>query len=267
MKPRLSPIQLLQNTSNRDALLLKIATDLLKIHQDFLAKTKELDDMVNKRVGPKGDKGDSIRGPQGLPGKDGKTISIESVVREVMNLIPIPKDGMDGITPIKGVHYFTEKDIKDITNSIKSELSSTKEEITPESILSLFTNHPKGKQLSDFVDGFEQTIHSRFHQLARGYLHGGGDTLVAGSGITLTSNPSGTKTITSTGGGQLFENPLSGAVDGTNGIYTFTHNPVYVIADNQIYFPGTAGGPTVTGAGPYTVTLQFFPTSYVKNAY
>lgn len=50
------------------------------------------------------------------------------------------------------------------------------------------------------VEGLDQTLSSFRSQLGRGYLHGGGDTVEAGTNITIVKNSAGKSVISSTGG-------------------------------------------------------------------
>lgn len=52
------------------------------------------------------------------------------------------------------------------------------------------------------INGLDQTVRAFHNQIGRrGYIHGGGDTVVAGTNITIVTNPQGQKVISSTAGG------------------------------------------------------------------
>lgn len=79
-------------------------------------------------------------------------------------------------------------------------------------------------------------------------MHGGGPTLQAGSGITITNNADGTTTLSATGATISSETP-SGAVDGVNTIFTVAHTPLFIIADSNFRIAGqgyTFVFPTIT---------------------
>ncbi len=81
------------------------------------------------------------------------------------------------------------------------------------------------------IDGLEQTLQAFRNQLDRrgGYIHGGGDTIKAGSGVIVTSNPDGTKSISAAGGISI-ETP-SGTIDGSNTTFTVLNAPIYISVD------------------------------------
>ncbi len=277
IKQRMSPIQLLDSSKIRETMMLRIAGDLVKIHQQFLAKVSELDEIIKKKIGPKG-----------LPGKDAQPPSNERLLSLIKPLIPQVKDGytptkdellmmikplvaglennlftkVKTLKPIKGKDYLTEKDVNDLIDTISNSLP--KSEVDPEEILKIFTQ--KGKKLkTDFIDGFEQTIASRFHQLARGYLHGGGDTIAAGSNITLTRNANGTVTISSSGGsGTWFQDELLAYSDGTN--YALAHAPVtvvFIFVNGQLL---RSGGVDYTRTGTAIVMISQLSKSDIVTA-
>ncbi len=87
------------------------------------------------------------------------------------------------------------------------------------------------------------------------HLHGGGDTVRAGTNITITVNADGTKTINSTGGGggstTFYTETPAGAVNGINTVYTVLHsiNTVVNFAINGQYIHPSAysvSGSTIT---------------------
>ncbi len=137
-------------------------------------------------------------------------------------------------------------------------------ETDPMSIIDQIMSLPKGKGLSvKHIDGLEQTISAFQTQLRRGYLHGGGDTVKPGTGVTITTDASGAKTINASGGGFTIlaadETP-----DGSSTVFTFstaTAKPSFVISDNVMMRATTASG-TVNwtwSAGTKKVTMTISP--------
>lgn len=270
-------MQIMKEGANRDAFSARLITDLIRIHNQFLQKVSELDEIIKKKVGPKGDDGYTPKKYVDYFTKEEVGHMISQTVNQVLTLVRVPKDGEDakpptkaellelitplipkiknGETPKKGIHYFTNDDIDKIVKLTKASIGKQNVEIDPEEFLKIFTK--KGKKLSvDFIDGLEQTMSARFHQLARGYLHGGGDTVVAGSNVTITSNANGTKTIASTGGSGSGVSVAELGVDSDNpGIYTVPANTAFIalIGSNA---PFVYASNQYSGSGTTTLTLD-----------
>ena len=151
------------------------------IHQRILAEIQRINAL------PKGDKGD--KGDQGNPGKDGK-------------------DGKDGETPIRGKHYFTSADIETLSQYIIKKIKlpeDGKDAVVDHSALAkeIVEKIVKENVIEvEHIKGLRSEIDSYRNQLAlkQAGQHGGGDTVSAGSGISIT-NVNGTKQISATGSG------------------------------------------------------------------
>lgn len=162
-------------------------------------------------------------GPEGTPGKDadhaaiveevfariptpqdGKSVSLEEVVSEVMNRINVPKDGKDAVVDHDRIAAAVlplipkPKDGKDGASVTLAEvLKELKKSLT----------------LSD-IPGIKEAIDSYSNQAAmRGYLHGGGDTVTAGTGVMITSDANGKKIISVAGstGTAVYNELVSGS--------------------------------------------------------
>lgn len=153
---------------------------------------------------PKGDKGDKGNiGPRGITGKDGRD----------------GKDGKDGKTPVKGVDYNTKADKEELIVSTLSRIRQPKdgekavvdEAKIAENVIDLI----KEKELltTDNVKGLRNELSSYRNQMARKQAgqHGGGDTVVAGTGITLNRLPNGTTEISAPGGAGVVQTIVAGA--------------------------------------------------------
>ena len=151
------------------------------IHQRILAEIQRINAL------PKGAKGD--KGDQGNPGKDGK-------------------DGKDGETPIRGKHYFTSADIETLSQYIIKKIKlpeDGKDAVVDHSALAkeIVEKIVKENVIEvEHIKGLRSEIDSYRNQLAlkQAGQHGGGDTVSAGSGISIT-NVNGTKQISATGSG------------------------------------------------------------------
>lgn len=167
--------------------------------------------------------------------QDGKTVApdYEKIVRMVMGLIKLPKDGKDGSV-----------DMGKMSDQIIELMK--KKKIKPE-----------------HIDGFEQTISAFHNQLVArgGYLHGSGvPSLSAGSNITLTAKPDGGFTVSSTGGSGFSALSATETPDGSKTVFTFAAaaaQPSYLVVDN-VWMKATSKAGTVNwtwAAGPKQATL------------
>lgn len=201
-----------EHTEKMDEVIsqIKKATDLMKRERDI----------------SKGEKGDMpVAGVDFPIPENGKTPDIDAIVPLVIDkVLPHLKHGE---TPIKGVHYF---DGEDGTPGANPE---------PEDVVTII----KDKKLlkPEHIDGFEQSITTLFEQFdrapGRAYLHGGGDTVKAGSNITLTRNADGTTTITSSGGSGFTTLTATETPSAVTPVFTFTFaaataQPSFIITDN-----------------------------------
>ncbi len=105
----------------------------------------------------------------------------------------------------------------------------------------------KFKLKSTQIDGLEQTLTAFRSQLSRGYLHGGGDTVIAGTNISITTNSSGQKVISSTLpvlAGVTSLNTLTGAVTLVAG-----SNVTITPSGNTLTISSSGGGGGTVGPG------------------
>jgi hypothetical protein len=147
---------------------------------------KKLEEELNYEIdlnlikGEKGDTGE--RGEMGIQG-------IQGVHGEIGEKGDKGDKGDDGYTPIKGLDYFDGEKGKDAKIDYEKILEDIVEQIKTKKLL-------KVEHIGNFTDGLEQTI-APIRSLAAGF-RGGGDTVMAGVGITITTTTSGTKVITAT---------------------------------------------------------------------
>lgn len=200
MNPDLRQIQ-------RDAAIAKLISEVRSLQKQVLSQVASVRSDAQAIVGekrrinsiPKGEKGDKgdkgDRGPAGINGKDGKDGA----------------PGKDGLTPTKGKDFNTKEDQEAFLIKILARIKDPKdgqdavideEKIIEKIVKSLREN--KVLKTSD-ISGLNEEISSYRNQLAmkQAGQHGGGDTVVAGTNITITSNANGTKTISATGGSGL----------------------------------------------------------------
>jgi hypothetical protein len=170
----------------------------------------------------------------------------QEIVDEVMGLLPKVRNGKDADE--EAIHAR-------VLAQVRAELPETP---SPEEIASLVLDLiivPKAKDGTDsdptgiieevlrritegnvlkpeHINGLPKTL--KEFQARGSYVHGGGDTVVAGSNVTITKNAAGRKVIAATSGGfttlTATETP-----DGTNTVFTFaaaTAQPSFIIVDN-----------------------------------
>ena len=180
-----SPIQM---KPGNPLFLVKLAADLLKVHNQFLEKVDEFVSSTKvlqaegERIKslPKGDKGDrGERGPQGLPGKDGRDglpgrdgdmPDITMIADLVAKQLPQPKDGKDAAVDYEKILKELKKLSIDDFPAINAAMASYR------------------NQLAGKVYGKDT------------WARGGGDTVTAGVNVTITTDANGNKVINASGG-------------------------------------------------------------------
>ncbi len=176
-------------------------------------------------------------------GKDGIDADEEKIAEMVASKFPkfdeIEKRIVAQIPKPIDIKALSKQVISSIPQS-KASLKVIREtlEMDPMSILDKINSLPEGKfkLKTTHIDGLDQTISAFKNQMKPGvgYLHGGGDTVTAGSNITITTNAAGQKVISSTGGGS---DPSIGGpiIGGLSGSVLFV-NPDGIIAQNNTDF-------------------------------
>jgi hypothetical protein len=172
----------------------------------------------------KGDKGDFVKGEQGKP-------------------------GAAGATPRRGVDYWTPKDVETMTAEVIKKMPK------PEKVIKAET---KPIKYSDLMDAPDLTDLPKLIQfLKAGGFRGGGDTVAAGSGVTITT-VNGVKSISSTGGGggSGYQTPISGVVNGSNKTFVWAVAPNVIVVDGvPINAISSDGSPNWTGTTTTVLTI------------
>lgn len=268
-------------------------SDLTSMHEELLETKKEmdkkiayLDDIIEKKAGPKGE-----------PGPKMTTTEIEEIVLPLLPtkedlvalikpLIPEVEDGEDGeapsqddlldlITPLipKTPEPINEKKVKTmiagmmptidhnkIAERVKAILPPPSEQaaITEETFREFIDSLPEGTSLfkTDHITGLDETLTAVKDQVGRkGYVHGGGDTVVAGTNVSIVKDANG-KSIISTLAGGVTILPATGAINDSNLAFTFTKLPT-LLCINGGFYQQTGGSITWTwNAGSLTATLS-----------
>lgn len=164
----------------------------------------------------KGDKGD--KGDPGINGKDGKD------GRDGTDGLPGRDgvDGKDGKNGRNGVDGLPGKDGKDGKNG--KDGKDGKDSDIQKVIDAVLKQIADGKALKvEHVDGLTGSLRQLRDHLKLGGFRGGGDTVAAGTNVTITT-ANGVKTISATGGAAtIYTETPSGLIDGSNKTYTTVH--------------------------------------------
>jgi hypothetical protein len=151
-------------------------------------------------------------------GENGKAISVQDVVNSLKKNRSFLRSvkGEPGHSPKKGIDYSDGKPGKDgspdTATQIATKLNTLKQVIEPEVIIGLL----------DKLSRIETEIAAVRRNKKKGGKetmdHGGGDTVRAGTNITITRNADGTTTISSTasGGSSIATEALTGTQAGTS---------------------------------------------------
>lgn len=139
----------------------------------------------------------SIEVIKGDAGADAEPVDEEALEQRILSKIPAPVTLDEKALTIRVLKAIPENkaSLKVIRESVETDPISVIEKIMA------LAKDGKFKLPKSSVDGLEQTMSAFNSQLGRGYLHGGGDTVKAGTGITITTNPAGQKVISASGGG------------------------------------------------------------------
>lgn len=172
---------------------------------------------------------------KGEPGKNADPVDTEQIIRFVLSKIPEPQKIDEKELIQKVIRAIPE-------NKASLKIIQEKFEADPMSVIDKIMAMPAGKfkLKSENIDGLEQTISAFRSQLSRGYLHGGGLSIVSHD-TTLTGD--GTP-----------KNPLSVVGGGGSGTVT----SVSVVPANG--FTGTVATPSTTPA----ITIATSVTGVLK---
>lgn len=156
--------------------------------------------------------------------RDGRDADEEVVAKKVLAKIPKAKDGLPGKDAVLDHEVLAKKVAQKLKTDIK---------LKPE--------HIEG--LGEMMESYWKKVRA---QSKSGIMRGGGDTVLAGTGITITRDSVGRSTIASSGGGfttlAATETP-----NGVRQVFTFssaTAKPSYLVADNAWMKPVSAAGTT-----------------------
>lgn len=243
-----------------DIALEDIQTTKEQVIFDVDSKIEEVDVMINdfnEKATPILEELSQRQGIQGEKGLDAdeqkvidsvlEKINKQEIVSELTSLLPKPIDENKLIAKV--IKHLPE-------NKASLKIIQDKIEIDYDKILETIT--PKLKLEVKNIDGLDKTL----KLLDKRYIHGGGDTVTAGTNITITRNNNGDKVINSTGSGGISVETPSGIIDGVNVTFTVLNIPKWIVIDGVTYFDGQ--GYSLVGL---TMTTDVAPQGFIRSIY
>lgn len=172
--------------------------------------------------------------------EDGKDADEEEIVKRVLN--GVPKYNIQDIAKVAAtiaLASIPEPEQIDIAK----EMDSLPEESIKISAI---------KGLEQTFEGIRNAIRKVSSQKSK-QAAGGGDVVVAGTGITITRTPSGKRQISAAGSAMtIYQDTVSGVIDGVNKIFTVSNAisaPIFLTLANssyQVTVDYTVSGTTIT---------------------
>lgn len=182
--------------------------EALKPVENMANTTKKMVEFLEHMKGEKGDKGE--------PGKDAPVVDEKAMEERITKGIRIPKDGIDGKTPVKGKDYFTPAEIYEFLELAtpkkgKDYFDGLDATVDEESIVGkLLAKIPKPKDGKDGKDGKDfpkdvlKKLEERIKKIDEANLLWVNNSAVrsisAGSGISIDNTDPQNPIITATGG-------------------------------------------------------------------
>jgi hypothetical protein len=224
--------------------LIQVFSDLQQLKQRLLevesvaqshveSLQQELERIQSIQKGDKGEQGEPGDFVAGDPGEKGDPPSKQELLSLIKPLIPSPVPGPKGDEGKPGKN----PDPTEVMRLVLTKLPLFKgtpetPEIDVAEIISAIT---KKKLSISSIEGLRELLSSLQGRVSGAYLHGGGDTVKAGTNITLTRNADGTTTITAAGGGGFSTLTATETPNGSRTAFTFAAavaQPTYLVVDN-----------------------------------
>lgn len=247
-----SPLTFQQKDSGMMARVMQGIAEMAALHKAFLAKVdkvepqlsqlKEVHDRVmlahsniEERIADqRGPKGDNIKGDKGEPGISPK-VDYQFLLNQVMDKLGV-------------LDYKIRSDERRVADRIVATLKK------------------QGLKPSDII-GLEETIGAFSRQLSTktgGYIHGGGDTVSAGSGVSIAV-VNGTKVISASGssGTAVYNEVVAGSANTFTLAFTPTVGTVRVYGIGQRLLPTT----DYTISGAVITTISSWSASQITADY
>lgn len=252
------------------AILRQQLEDLIQTHKEefdkaIAEKKAEADRVIaNVKKITKGDKGDMpVPGIHFPIPQDAPVVDEQAMEERVLSRIRQPEDGT---TPIINEAAIAQKVLKlvKIPLPIAPKVEPIDHTKIAEVVIETLIKDKKLKP--EHIAGLPNELASYRNQLAGKHygsdtmVRGGGDTVAAGSNVTITT-VNGVKTISANAsGGSGFQVPLSGVVDGSNKIFVWASAPNSISVDQGRGMQKTSSDGTGNWTGTTTTTLSVAPT-------
>ena len=183
-----------------------------------------------------------------IKGEDGKDADEDAIAKRVLENIRIPEDGDDGRTPVPGVDYPTERQVRNIIQEMLPKAGQEEKYLTEKDIEGIIVRLKKefpnsfsamlAEKIADAVQPKKlrdalQTLKGS-ERLDRSAVKGLDELLqqVREMGRSTRQIRLGG------GGGGITELTATGAINGNNVTFTFTKKPNYIVNDNAWYKEG-----------------------------
>lgn len=193
-----------------------------------------------------------LPGAPGRPGKDGRDVTQSDIEKTVQKYIVQPKDGKDSIAPTIDEIIESLLQSNAFSRALKKHIKSTQSASVPEidTIITLVTEELAKKRISvEDIEGLDMRFtEMRGHINASKEWRGGGDTVVAGSGVTITNTVNGNKQISATGGGTNIATSIAIAVTSGNNVTIDLTQFIHMVSAVQLVF--RSGGNVPPGSAP-----------------
>lgn len=192
-------------------------------------------------------------GRNGTNGHDGRNVTPQEVEEQVRRLFIQPTVTPEEIASVlfasKNFQKFLQESLKHGEDGQDADM----ETVVPAVIAEL------ARRGIDMANLEARIAEIRNHAATFGSaMRGGGDTIVAGSGVTITNTVNGNKQISASGSTGAWKTPTP-TPDGVTTVFTVTSQPIDVVADGIQMFDGAG---YVYAA--LTITFTNPPTQYVR---
>ncbi len=179
-----------------------------------------------------------FKGKAGAPGLPGRSVTQAEVDAAVQKMLRQPKDGVsptldDVLLRLLGSSKFWKK-IGTMTKKGEDGKDADAKSVAEAVLATLEAQGISPSKIAARIA--EVRNHSAMYGGGKD-VRGGGDTVTAGSGVTITTNVNGVKVITASGGAGAWLTPVE-TPNGIITVFTVASQPTDVVADGVQLFDG-----------------------------